>query len=255
MNRNLLPVLGLIFVLAVGGVLGCSQGTTAREAPLILQSNNNTTQGDIQVSGYGELTVVPDLATLRLGITAQEDSVAKAQAAASKAMNQVMAVLKGHGLADKDIQTQYFSISQMTRWDPNTSQEIVIGYEVSNIVSAKIRDLDKVGAIIDAVADAGGNLTRIQGVSFSVEDPTSYYKELREKAMTDAQEKAEQIAEFYGITLGKPTHISEESTPIPPIWDVYYRSVAGAGEIAPTPISAGETELSLSIYVTYAILS
>jgi len=255
MNRNLLLVLGLTLVLAVSGVFGCSQGSAAREAPLYLQADNNTTsQGDIQVSGLGEITVVPDLATLRLGISSQDDSVAKAQAEASKAMNQVIAVLKGHGIAEKDIQTQYFSISQRTKWDPDTYQEIVIGYEVSNIVSVKIRNIDKVGAIIDAAADAGGNLTRVQGVSFSVEKPSSYYKELREKAMADAQAKAEQIAEFYGITLGKPTHISEESNPTPPIWDVYYRSEA-AGEIAPTPISAGETELSLSIYVTYAILS
>ena len=255
MNRNLLPVLGLILVVAVSGVFGCSQGSAAGGAPLILQPNNNTTQGDIQVAGYGELTLVPDLATLRLGITSQEDSVAKAQAEASKAMNKVMAALKAHGVAEKDIQTQYFSISQRTRWDPDTYEEIVIGYEVSNIVSAKIRDMDKVGAIIDAAADAGGDLTRIQGVSFSVEEPSSYYKELREKAMADAQAKAEQIAEFYGITLGKPTHISEESIPTPPIWDVYYNRVGAAGEIAPTPISAGETELSLNIYVTYAILS
>jgi len=255
MNRNLLPVLGLVLVLAVGGVLGCSQGSATRGgASLYLQSNDNS-QGGIQVSGYGELTLVPDLATLRLGIVSQEDSVAEAQAAASKAMNQVLAALKAQGVADKDIQTQYFSISQRTKWDPDTYEEIVIGYEVSNIVSAKIRDMDKVGAIIDAAADAGGDLTRIQGVSFSVEEPSSYYKELREKAMADAQAKAEQIAEFYGITLGKPTHISEESIPTLPVWDIYYRAVAGEGEIAPTPISAGETELSLSIYVTYAILS
>ena len=123
-------------------------------------------------------------------------------------------------------------------------------------MSAKIRDMDEVGTIIDAAAEAGGDLTRVQGVSFSVEEPSSYYKELREKAMADAQEKAEQIAEFYGITLGKPTHISEESIPTLPVWDLYYRAGGLAeGEIAPTPISAGETELSLSIYVTYAILS
>ena len=255
MNRNLLPVLGLILVLAVSGVWGCSQGSATRGgASLYLQSNDNS-QGGIQVSGYGELTLVPDLSTLRLGIVSQEDSVAEAQAEASKAMNKVMAALKAHGVAEKDIQTKCFSISQRTRWDPDTYQEIVIGYEVRNIVSAKIRNMDEVGPIIDAAAEAGGDLTRIEGVSFSVEEPSSYYKELREKAMADAQAKAEQIAEFYGITLGKPTHISEESIPIIPIWDVYYRSVAGEGEIAPTPISAGETELSLSIYVTYAILS
>jgi len=255
MNRNLLPVLGLILVVAVSGVLGCSQGSATRGGAYLYLQSNDALQAGIQVSGYGELTLVPDLAILRLGIVSQEDSVAKAQAAASKAMNAVIAALKAQGVAEKDIKTQYFSISQRTKWDPDTYQEIVIGYEVRNMVSAKIRDMDKVGTIIDAAAEAGGDLTRIEGVSFSVEKPSSYYTELREKAMADARAKAEQIAEFYGITLGKPTHVSEGSTPTPPIWDLYYYRGGAAEGLAPTPISAGETELSLSIYVTYAILS
>jgi hypothetical protein len=253
MNRNLLSALGLTLVLAVSGVLGCSQGSTAAgEAPLYLPADNNaTTQGDIQVTGLGEITLVPDLATLRLGVSCKKDSVVMAQAAASRAMNNVIAALKKHGVAEKDIQTQYYNIWQTPRWDWDIM--VGYGYEVSNIVSAKIRDMDEVGAIIDAAAEAGGNLTRIEGVSFSVEDPSSYYKELREKAMADARAKAEQIADFFEITLGKPTHISEQGIPIPPIWDVYYyaeRAVDGGG--VPTPISAGETTLSLSIYVTYA---
>ena len=258
MNRNLLPVLGLVLVLAVGGVLGCSQGSaTAGETPLYLPADNNaTTQGDIQVTGWGEITLVPDLATLRLGVSCKKGSVVEAQAAASRAMNNVIAALKKHGVAEKDIQTQYYSIWQSPRWDWDITVPPAYGYgyyEVSNVVSAKIRDMDNVGTIIDAVAEAGGNLTRIEGVSFSVEDPSSYYKELREKAMADAQAKAEQIADFFEITLGKPTHISEESTPIPPIWDMYYYAerAAGGGGV-PTPISAGETTLSLNIYVTYA---
>lgn len=254
MNRNLLSAIGLTVVLAVTGICGCSQGSAvAEELPQDLQTNATNNGGDIYVTGRGEITIVPDIATLRLGIEAQEDTVTEAQAEASKAMNKVIAALKSRGIAEKDIQTQCFSIRQKTKWDRGTDQEIIIGYEVRNIVSVKIRDLDKIGTIIDAAARAGGSLTRIEGISFSVEEPTTYNRELREKAMVDAEAKAKQMAEFFGITLGKPTHISEGYAPTPPIYNMYSVRDMAAGE-APTPISAGETKLSLSIQVTYAIL-
>ena len=121
------------------------------------------------------------------------------------------------------------------------------------MVTAKIRDIDKAGATIDAVAEAGGDLTRIDSISFSVDDPSGYYEEARQKAMADAKAKGEQLAELAGVTLGKPTYISEGSIYMPPVTrgSVYEEAV---GAPAPeTPISPGEMEISLRLQVVYAI--
>jgi len=188
---------------------------------------------------------------LSLGIEAQEASVADAQSKATEAMNKVMDALTSNGMAKKDIQTQYFNIQKVTRWDDKNQQEVVIGYRVTNTVTAKIRNIDKAGSIIDAVAAAGGDLTRIDNIDFSVEKPEAYYGEARDKAMADAKAKATQMAELAGVTLGKPTYISESAYSQPP--PIVRMAEMTAAELAETPISPGEMEISLTVQVVYAI--
>ena len=91
-----------------------------------------------------------------------------------------MAALTGAGIAEKDIQTQYFNIRRVTRWDNVKEQEIVIGYRVTNMVTAKIREIEKTGTVIDAIAVAGGDLTRVDSIGFIVDDPSPYYEEARQ---------------------------------------------------------------------------
>ncbi len=169
-------------------------------------------------------------------------------------MARVMMVLTDNGLAKKDIQTQYFNIHKITRWDKDREQEIVTGYRVTNMVTAKIREIDKAGAIIDAVVTAGGDLTRIDSIVFSVDDPTDYYQEARQKAMSDAAVKAEQMAELAGVKIGKPTYIAENAQIPSPIYrqDSFART-AGA-PMPETSISPGEMEISLTVQLAYAIL-
>ena len=255
MKRNLLLVIGLTLVIATVGLCGCSQGSAiANELPQGLQVNLNAQQEGIWVTGKGEISVVPDIATLRLGVEVQKASVAEAQAEASEAMDKVMAALKDSGVAEKDIQTRYFEIREVRERLEPSGERKVVGYEVNNMVSAKIRDIDKVGTVIDAAAKAGGDLIRIHGISFSVEDPSAYYEELREKAMADAESKAKQLAELAGVSLGKATYVSEGiQTPLPP-WYEMMGGGAPAPMPAPTPISPGETEISLTIQAAYAIM-
>jgi len=246
MKKYWLVAVSLVLLLAVVGFSGCTAGPTT-----IGTVDVNSQQTGIWVSGEGKVTVTPDIATLSLGIEAQAATVAEAQSQAATAMNAVMAALAENGVADKDIQTQYFSIYQVTRWDDTKNEEIVIGYRVKNMVTAKIRDIEQAGPIIDAVAAAGGDYTRINNISFSVDDPTPYYVEARQKAMADAKAKAEQLAGLAGVSLGNPTYISE-GTIYPP---VIYRD-AGMAIPAPessTPVSPGEIELTLDIQVAYAI--
>jgi uncharacterized protein YggE len=242
MKKNWLWGISLALVLAIVGLCGCA---TPAQVNLVTQEEG------IWVTGEGEVMAVPDIATLRLGIDAQAATVAEAQSQAAEAMTRVMDALIDNDVAEKDIQTQYFSIRQVTKWDRETEEEVVVGYRVTNKVTAKIREIDKADAIIDAVIEAGGDLTRIDSISFSVDDPPAYYEELRQQAMADAKAKAEQLAELAGVTLGKPTYISEGiSYPIYPR-DYNYEMAGAAPE---TPISPGEMEISLTVEVAYAIL-
>ena len=251
MKRNLLLAVGLALVLAMVGLVGCNPGSAVLGE--IQELNLSSQQQGIWVSGQGKVTAVADIATLRLGVEAQEASVAVAQTRANEAMDRVMTALTENRVAKKDIQTQYFSIRRITKWDRVKEEETVVGYRVTNMVTAKIRDIDKAGSIIDAVVEAGGDLTRIDSISFSVDDPSAYYEEARQKAMVEAKAKAKQLAELAGVTLGRPTYISEGSIYVPRIYPrVEYEEAMAAP--SPTPIIPGEMEISLSLQVVYTIL-
>jgi len=254
MKKKWLVAIGVALILVVVGLSGCSSGgTTVGGGNEGLKVNLNSQQEGIWVNGEGKVLAVPDVAILRLGIEAQEANVAEAQAQAAEAMDKVMAALKGEGVAEKDIQTQNFNIQKVTRWDDEKQQEVVIGYRVTNMVTAKIRNVAKAGAVIDAVATAGGDLTRIDSIGFTVDDPTAYYGEARQKAVADAKAKAEQLAELAGVKLGKPAYISESSYMPGPIYrqDIIEKAAAPAVE---TPISPGEMEITLNVQLAYAIL-
>ena len=172
-------------------------------------------------------------------------------------MDKVMTALTENGVAEKDIQTQYFRISQRTRWDEQQQQEVVVGYRVTNQVVAKIRDMEKVSIIIDAVVAAGGDYTRINNLNFSVDDPSAYYDEARGKAIADAKDKAEQIASLTGMKLGEPTYISEST--VSPVYEGMVYTLSAPMPVptpapAPAPsVSPGEIEINVNIQIAYSI--
>ena len=205
MKKHWLLPISLALVLVIVGLVGCSPDNTV---PIEIEGLNMSNQQEgIWVSGRGVVTVTPDIAILRLGVEIQAASVAAAQSQAAEAMDDIMATLTDNGVAKKDIQTQYFSIRRVTKWDREKEEEVVTGYRVTNKVNVKIREIDKAGTIIDAVAEVGGDLTRIDSIDFSVDDPSAYYEEAREEAMADAKTKAGQLAELAGGRLGKATYI------------------------------------------------
>jgi hypothetical protein len=232
----LVAVLGL-------GVVGCAPQVVT---PVVEQQNTG-----IWVTGQGEAMAVPDIAELRLGIETQADTVAKAQAQASEAMDEVMQALQDNGVDEKDIQTQRFSIYPVKSWNRDRGEEVIVGYRVTNIVLVKIREVDNAGIIIDAVAEAGGDFTRIQDISFTVDDPTPYYEEARSKAMEDARDKATQLVTSASVQLGKPTYICEGAVYVPR----YFPDMMGGEAFIPsTPISPGELKFMVNVQVVYAII-
>ena len=254
MKKRWFVVAGLALIIMVAGLVGCSQeGTALGASGSNLKVALTNQQEGISVSGSGKVSAVPDVALLRLGIEAQESSVALAQEKAKGAMDAVKSALTGNNIAEKDIQTEYFNIQKVTRWDEKQGNEVVIGYRVTNIVTAKVRDINQVGAVIDAVATAGGDLTRIDSVGFSVEDPSTYYAEARAEAVADAVAKAGQLAELAGVKLGKPLYITESMIYPTSIYRGYAEAAAPMAGME-TSISPGEMEITMNIQVTYEIL-
>jgi uncharacterized protein YggE len=250
MKNKILLCVGVVVILTMMVLSGCS--AAGNDKPINVAVGGQQT--GIWVSGEGKVTVVPDLATVTLGVSAQTATIADAQAKAATAMDKVMAALKAQGVADKDIQTQNYNISQMTRYDNNTQQSVITGYSVSNTVTAKLRNIAKAGAIIDAVVTAGGDFTRFNGINFSVEKPEQYYNQARELAMADAKAKADQMAKLAGLSLGQPMYISESTYAPPTPGPVVIRSAAAGSVNAPvTSISAGETNVTLDVQIAYPI--
>ena len=237
--KKYLKILGVAVMLAIALI-----GTVAFSVVPAKSSNQESNQeGTISVTGEGKVTVVPDICILSLGVEAQDKEVAKAQKKTADAMNDVMTTLEEKGILEKDIQTSDYSI------DPVWKERKIVSYRVKNMVKVKIRDVDEIGDIIDAAAKAGGDLTRIEGIRFSVDDPKPYYAEVRRKAVGDAREKAEQLAELNDVELGGPISISESGGYVSSS-EGYYRTMEVAG--APS-ISPGEMEIRLTVDITYAI--
>jgi uncharacterized protein len=233
---------------AVSPAMMINGGGYTSPTPVLNQYQNQNS--GIVVTGQGQVQATPDIANLTLGVSSQQSTVAAAQTAAATAMNAVMQVLKGKGIADADITTVGFNINPV--YDYRTNTAVITGYQVSNTINIKIRKIADVSSIIDASVTAGGNLITVNSISFGVNDPTPYTKQARAAAMADAKNKAGELAALGGVILGKPVYITESSGYYPPSPIYYAAGVASAKDIA-TPISPGQTQISVSVTVIYAM--
>lgn len=241
------------FAAPVFGVSGFSSSFSP-----FLQSDN--AQSGIWVTGDGVITVEPDLAQINIGVEAQKPTVAEARDEAARAMDAIVTALHDRGIEDKDIRTRFFNISPRYEFREvfvdgrRTSKQELVGYMVSNSATIKIRDLDAVGEIIDEVATAGGNAVRINGISFTKEDPRPLMAQLRELAVRDAMDKADQFASLTGVSLGQLMFISETGGSRGVVQQSFDSRIAFAELAAPaTIISGGELDLRLSVQVIFAI--
>ena len=277
MNRKtrLFTILGIIALLVLG--LACANegaaGNPESGTPEVMEiaasgtemtaaaNRGSVTGSGIWVNGQATLTVDPDLVLLNIGVEAIAETVAEARAEAADAMDAIVAAVKVHGLEDQDVQTQSFNIwtqyeyPEVTSGGTRTRKQVLVGYTVSNSARIKIRDVDAVGTIIDSVAEAGGDATRIDGINFSIEDPKPFMTQLREEAVQDAVAKAEHLASLTGVEVGNLLFIGEVGAGTPRNQDFMLESMAFSGAVAdsPTFISGGELQLSLNVQAAFSI--
>jgi uncharacterized protein YggE len=234
-------------VLLAVGAFGFALSSDKTSTGIVSQQNVG-----IWVNGTGEVTVVPDIAVLNLGVYVQMDTLEAAQAQAAESMAAIMAVLESYDIDEKDIQTSNYNVSPMWNWDKDGNR-FLSGYYVSNTVTVKVRNTDDTGSLIDAVVDAGGEYTVINGISFTVDDTEAYYTEARAKAIANAIAKATQIAELTGVTLGDPNYIVDNSSNYGPIYYYPAYDKERPDGQAPTIISTGEVKISTGIQIVFDI--
>ncbi|MBM39563.1 MAG: SIMPL domain-containing protein [Chloroflexota bacterium] len=216
--------------------------------------------GGIRVSGTGTVSVEPDVAILQVGVEVFAGKVSTARSEASKAMDSVVSVLKKEGVEEKDIQTTRFNIyprydyEEVTINGKRIGTQVLTGYTVNNTVKAKIYEIDKVGEIIDKGADAGGDYARINGVDFTVDDPTPYQTEIRKMAVEDAVGKAQEYALLTNVELGPVVELNEmTSGSVHSPYEADYGMRMMAAAPPTTSISAGQLEISLTVNTLFAI--
>ena len=244
--------MALLVPVGLAGVWLWGQVTSPVAAQAAQETADYSPAETITVVGQGSVRIEPDIAQVSIGVETSAESISDAVDENEAKMQSILAALEAVGVDAKDIQTMNYSI-QLDRYpEPmprleSTGEETQPVYRVSNMVNVTIRELDSVGAVLDAVIEAGAN--NIWGISFSLDDPKVAQSDARADAMADAQSRAEALAELSNVQLGPVMSVSEViGGGASPLSMAVERAAAGGGSISP-----GELEVGYQIQVTYFI--
>lgn len=231
---------------------------SALSQPAFAQEKNvsEKQQAFIMVTGEGEVQAAPDMAILDLTVLREAKTAREAMTDNNKAMTQVLAAMKDAGIEDRDLQTSGVNI-QPTYTYPSDKNGLkapkIIGYSVTNGLTVRVRDLNKVGDLLDKSIDLGINQSG--GLRFINDDPSKQLTDARKKAMENALEKAKVLTETAGAKLGRVLEISEYSNSPRPIAMARTKMVAMSAEAAgdSVPVSAGENSYNVNVNVKFEI--
>ncbi len=207
-------------------------------------------QRTINVTGNAQVIIAPDIAYISIGVHSEAPAAADAVASNNAQTQKVIDAIKGQGVDAKDIQTTNFSVYQQTKTGPNGENQGTY-FSTDNTVYVTMRDLTKIGTILDASVAAGAN--NIYGIVFDVQDKEAATKTGRDQAMADAKAQAEQLASASGATLGDVQSITYYSNQPGPIYYEKAPVPAGIGGGGSVPISSGQLTLTVSVNVTYGL--
>ena len=219
----------------------------------------------ISVSGKGEVTAAPDIATISFTIREEAKKVSDAQDKVSTKIKTALADVRKQGVADKDIKTENYSSYPKYEWQDGTvscmgtncppyrpGKQVIVGYEVSQMVTVKVRNLESVNAIIDVLASA--DITEMYGPNFAIDDEDALKAEARKLAIAEARAKAEVLAKDLGVTLVRVVSFSEGG-----YYPVYARTMSASmekgmgGDMAAPELPQGENKITSNVTVTYEI--
>lgn len=205
----------------------------------------------LDISATGKTTRIPDVAMIRAGVVTQGSTAAQALADNARRMARMLAALKAAGVQPRDIATSNVSLQPQYRYQDNKPPEIT-GYQASNTVSIRFRDVARSGAILDALVAQGAN--QIDGPSLSLDNPDLALDEARVDAVKRARNRAELYAVAAGMKVVRILSISEGGElagPQPPV--MYMNRSAGLAAKADTAISPGETDVTVTVAVRFLL--
>ena len=212
---------------------------------------------EVQIQAQGpvvELTVnesveaAPDIATVSAGVTTQARTAVEAMRANAQSMTSVIDRIKALGVAERDIQTSGIRLGAMYDYNQQTQRQVFRGYQASNRVSVKLRDIQRTGEVLDALVAAGA--TDLGGPDWSIDDDTAARGQARTAAVRRAQAQALEYARLAGYSGVRLLEINETLMPVRPMPMMRQMAVAEAAD-ASTPVQPGMVQSSVNVTVKY----
>jgi uncharacterized protein YggE len=203
----------------------------------------------ITLSGRGSVDHAPDIAMISVGVQVEAETASLAMSQQADKMNGVFNAVKAAGVAERDMQTSGLSLNAVYDY-PNNQKPRLRGYQASNQITVKVRDLKNLGKTLDATVKAGGNT--INGISFGIDKPEGLKDAARTDAIQDAARKAELYAKAVGYRVKRIVTVSENDytppTPMPYMARMQLQDAA-----ASTPVATGEVSLEVQVSVTFEL--
>lgn len=257
LSKEKLLALGSILIIAallVGGYVGAkaSPGPAAALTQTAQEETCcNSSPRLLNVNGTGTATGAPDVVYVELGVDLKSPSAADVVEESTTRMTKVMETLAELKVEEKDIQTVAYNmwVEEVFDKEGNPTGERV--YRLVHRIQVTVRDLEKVGTVLEKALEAGANT--VGGIQFSVEDPTALQEEAREKAIANAKTKAQQLAEGLGVTLGEPQSINEYGFAVPATVKAVEMAGIGGGGAGPVPVSPGQLSVTVEVSVSWII--
>lgn len=246
-----LLVMGSVFLL----VLSINQ---VRSGQYIGQADKY--QNTVNVSGSGEVFAIPDTAEFTFTVTDEAESVAQAQESVTQRANDITSFLQDSGVAETDLQTTGYSVNPRYEYEETTEiprpprgERTLAGYEVSQTTKVTVRETDQVGSLLSGIGQR--DVSSVSNVSFTVDDKEGVQEEARNKAITNAKEKAQRLADQLGVRLGDVVNFSESSSQPQYRYEMADTAAGRGGDaMASTPdISPGENRITSNVDVTFEI--
>ena len=221
---------------------------TAAPATALAQAAPASDGTLLSVSSRAEARKAPDIATFSAGVVTQAADGNAALRQNAEQMNRVLAAIKAAGVADKDVQTSGISLNPQYRYEENQPPRIT-GYQASNTVNVKLREVAKMGKVLDALVASGAN--QVNGPSFGIDDPEPMYDRARLDALKAARARAETYAGALGVRVRRIVSISEGGAAMPS--PMPRMAMMKAEAYDSTPVAAGESSVSVNLDVVFEL--
>lgn len=215
-------------------------------------------KNSITISGTGEIYSKPDLAVIVFSVRNEAKTVSLAMTENTEKMNSIISTMKSKGVEDKDLKTTNFSVqpryewqrAQIEVWPQPDKKRVLIGYEINQSLQVKIRDLNKIGEIIQRATDAGAS--QVGNLQFTIDDYDELKNQAREEAIKEAKEKAEELADQLGVKLVRIIGFSEGGS-VSRYYDYGMQEMSVSMDQAMPEIATGENKIAVSVSITYEI--